>query len=306
MKPQRDLFILKDTISEFGYNSYSIENYILLYDNLNEGLSPLHILKTKKTAVKIEQLMMILISEGEVELNVNGEDYIIQKKSLLYITPDSIIEIKSISPNIKCMIYVIYHELVKQTFFDLGLNFNNLSLTYTFRHAQLNEEAFAYNQELYMELKEDLLRPKYKYQTLFARAYTNLIIADNVKPLGLDNTSQGKKMSKQLNVYNDFIELLNKYSTTNREVQFYASLLGITPKYLSAVCIEYSGKNASSWIDEFVITKAKTLLREQKMNIKSVSEELNFPSQSFFGRYFKRITGLSPKQFINDQYVKKV
>jgi AraC-like DNA-binding protein len=188
----------------------------------------------------------------------------------------------------------------------LGLNFNNLSLTYTFRHAQLNEEAFAYNQELYMELKEDLLRPKYKYQTLFARAYTNLMIADNVKPLGLDNTSQGKKMSKQLNVYNDFIELLNKYSTTNREVQFYASLLGITPKYLSAVCIEYSGKNASSWIDEFVITKAKTLLREQKMNIKSVSEELNFPSQSFFGRYFKRITGLSPKQFINDQYVKKV
>ena len=93
-------------------------------------------------------------------------------------------------------------------------------------------------------------------------------------------------MSKQVNIYNKFLNLLNEYSATNREVQFYAEKLGITPKYLSAVTIEYSGKNASSWIDEYVITKAKNLLREQSYNIKDVSEHLNFPSQSFFGRYF--------------------
>jgi AraC-like DNA-binding protein len=47
-----------------------------------------------------------------------------------------------------------------------------------------------------------------------------------------------------------------------------------------------------------VIVRAKELLREQRYSVREVSEILNFPSQSFFGRYFKRNMGISPKVFM--------
>ena len=110
--------------------------------------------------------------------------------------------------------------------------------------------------------------------------------------------SNKKNISRQSIQFRNFIELLNEYTIREREVQFYAKKLGITPKYLSALCIAYSGKNASTWIDEYVIVRAKELLREQRYSVREVGEILNFPSQSFFGRYFKRNMGISPKVFM--------
>ncbi|MDR1180556.1 MAG: helix-turn-helix domain-containing protein, partial [Bacteroidales bacterium] len=53
----------------------------------------------------------------------------------------------------------------------------------------------------------------------------------------------------------------------------------------------------SDWIDNFVILEAKALLKSTNMTIQQISDELNFPSQSFFGKSFKRIVGMSPKMY---------
>lgn len=303
MKPQKKLNIISDLASELGTNSYSIENYIILYDNY-ENENPLQKLYGK-TLSKIEQMVFILITNGQITINVNGEESTIKHKEYIVITPDSIFEIKHASHDFKFQMIIFYPELTKDCFSDLGINYNLMSLTHIFKHKTCGDEIFKYKTDLYYELKQELSRPQYKLQKLFARSIANLIFINNINFFNLDVTCSGKKMSKQVNIYNKFLNLLNEYSATNREVQFYAEKLGITPKYLSAVTIEYSGKNASSWIDEYVITKAKNLLREQSYNIKDVSEHLNFPSQSFFGRYFKRITGVSPKQFLNSQYANR-
>ena len=82
-----------------------------------------------------------------------------------------------------------------------------------------------------------------------------------------------------------------------RDVNFYASKLFITPKYLSNTLKTVTGKKAGQMIDEYVVLQAKILLSSTNMTIQQISEELNFANQSFFGRYFKRITGLSPTQY---------
>jgi AraC family transcriptional activator of pobA len=82
-----------------------------------------------------------------------------------------------------------------------------------------------------------------------------------------------------------------------RGVNFYARKLCITPKHLSWAVKEVSGKTAGTWIDEAVILEAKTLLKSSDMNIQQISEELNFANQSFFGKYFKHYTGMSPKEY---------
>ena len=80
-------------------------------------------------------------------------------------------------------------------------------------------------------------------------------------------------------------------------MNFYADKLFVTPKHLSAVLKEISGRTAGEWIDHRVILEAKMLLRTTGMNIQEISLALNFSNQSFFGKYFKHLTGISPRDY---------
>jgi len=95
----------------------------------------------------------------------------------------------------------------------------------------------------------------------------------------------------------NFLEVLQKHYKVERGVDFYADKLCLTPKYLSTVIRQTSGKTAGEWIDEYVMLEAKALLKSTKMTIQQISDELNFPSQSFFGKYFKRLEGVPPKVY---------
>ena len=59
----------------------------------------------------------------------------------------------------------------------------------------------------------------------------------------------------------------------------------------------YRSLSAKEWIDDYVVLEAKALLKSTNMTIQQISYELNFPSQSFFGKYFKRSVGLSPLEY---------
>ena len=98
-------------------------------------------------------------------------------------------------------------------------------------------------------------------------------------------------------LFNDFTALLQQHSKRERNVGFYAAQLNITPKYLSAVVKEVSGKTAARWIDESVILEAKTLLKYSGLSIQEIAYRLNFSTQSFFGKYFKQHTGFSPSRY---------
>ncbi|MBD5280683.1 MAG: AraC family transcriptional regulator [Bacteroides sp.] len=96
-----------------------------------------------------------------------------------------------------------------------------------------------------------------------------------------------------------FINLVQQNFKTERFLEFYASKLEITPKHLSRTLKSITGYTAVEWIERYVILEAKVLLKSTNMNIQQIADELNFPSQSFFGKYFKKIVGLSPKEFRN-------
>lgn len=84
---------------------------------------------------------------------------------------------------------------------------------------------------------------------------------------------------------------------SERSVTFYAEQLCITPKYFSSLVKKLSGKSAAQWIDNYVILEAKNLLKYSDMSIQEIAYRLNFSTQSFFGKYFKHQTGLSPTQY---------
>lgn len=109
---------------------------------------------------------------------------------------------------------------------------------------------------------------------------------------------QQRPRTRRMAYVAEFMQLVHKYHNSERTVRFYADKLFISPKYLSILIKEATGKSAAEWIDEFVILEAKNLLRFSGKNIQQVAYALNFPNQSSFGKYFKHITGMSPSQYI--------
>ncbi|MDE5858659.1 MAG: helix-turn-helix domain-containing protein [Muribaculaceae bacterium] len=115
----------------------------------------------------------------------------------------------------------------------------------------------------------------------------------------LDAVEKTTKSTRSEQLFYHFIMMVENRFKKTRVLNDYAEALCISPKHLSALVKEVSGRTAGSWIDAYVIAEAKRLLSSTKMSILEISEELNFANQSFFGKYFKNLTGLSPSQFRN-------
>ncbi|MBP3318170.1 MAG: AraC family transcriptional regulator [Alistipes sp.] len=94
-----------------------------------------------------------------------------------------------------------------------------------------------------------------------------------------------------------FLELVKDNFRCERQLQFYSDKLCITPRYLSRVVKECTGSSAAEWVERYVILEARALLKSTTMTIQQISDELAFPSQTFFGKYFKRRVGMSPKEY---------
>lgn len=107
--------------------------------------------------------------------------------------------------------------------------------------------------------------------------------------------------SKKDVVFQNFMLSLFRYYRRERDVSFYAGMQHITPRYFSTIIKEKSGYSALQWIVQMVITEAKQLLEGSDLSIKEIANQLNFPTQSFFGKYFKQYVGISPKEYRKDK-----
>jgi AraC-like DNA-binding protein len=80
-------------------------------------------------------------------------------------------------------------------------------------------------------------------------------------------------------------------------VSWYGEQLCITPKYLSETVKQVSRRTPNEWIDNFVTLEVRVLLKNSSMSIKEIAQHLNFPNQSFLGKYFKEHVGMSPSEY---------
>lgn len=94
-----------------------------------------------------------------------------------------------------------------------------------------------------------------------------------------------------------FLKLVQMHCRKERQLDFYAQELCISSKYLAATVKTVTGKTAGDWIEDYVMLEAKAMLTNTDMTISQISDHLHFPDTSTFGKYFRRHTGLSPKEF---------
>jgi AraC-like DNA-binding protein len=97
-----------------------------------------------------------------------------------------------------------------------------------------------------------------------------------------------------------FKVLLEKEFRSLKRVAEYADALAISPGHLSETVQKDTGKTAGEWIHQRIILEAKRLLFHSQHNVKEIAAELNYDDPSYFSKYFRNHTGLTPEQYRND------
>ena len=106
-----------------------------------------------------------------------------------------------------------------------------------------------------------------------------------------------QSQTREQRLFTDFIALVSEYAPVHHTIDFYASRLCITPRYMSTIIRQVSGKSAKQWIDDALVTRIKIDLKHTDKPIARIADDMNFPNPSFMTKFFKRMTGMTPRSF---------
>jgi AraC family transcriptional activator of pobA len=173
-------------------------------------------------------------------------------------------------------------------FFLSQYQFFDNSEMHVFNLEKTNKEKF---QKIFSLIKQSIDNES-NHQPSILRSYLYILIyeLDSIKQTIDDEIVQNP-------IFEKFKQTLFKDFISQRSVQYYADALNVTRKYLSEVIKNNSGKTASNWIEDIVVLEAKVLLQNKELTISQISDILNFPNQSSFGRFFKNAEGISPLEY---------
>ena len=164
-----------------------------------------------------------------------------------------------------------------------------------------------------VELQEDIASYLIDYFSLLARVtcdeklslpseMTEVSLRSILTAVGLiyqRYSSKNHNTNRKEEICRELVGLVTEHYTEERRAQFYADKLGISLQHLSTTVKQVTGRNVLDVIAYVVIIDAKAKLKSSNMTIQEIAYSLNFPSASFFGKYFRRYVGMSPLEFRN-------
>ena len=277
------------SLLDFLKQSNTVPGKIVFFDNI-EGLDT-------SGYFFLQGIALFLIEKGHSTIEVNTTTYELKKGCVFAAFPGQIIHVIHISDDIKplciaCSIDMM-NDLMSQVKDSLQL----------FQHAkqspfqQREGDVFEQIKKSFRHIQEKIKVTKgnrYHYQII-----KNLVISTAFECIDIltEKCIEPQGSNRKRALFNAFLQKVEEEHRENHSVKYYADELFITPKYLSTVIEEMSGKGAKQWIDEYIALDAKVLLQSTQKDIQEISNELNFIDVSFFGKFFKRMTGMSPKAF---------
>jgi AraC-like DNA-binding protein len=241
--------------------------------------------------------MTIIYDRGEAVFKIDMHEYHIKAPAVIIIMVGQTCELISYSNDLQGRAIVM-----SNTFTDSMFVGSDGGYTHKLYSSMINNPLIILDKdqnvfsEYYQLLKNIVQSPNSEYKIDAVRHLT-LAMFYGYSHMKHDMSLYNKCTNRQDNIYAAFLDAIAKHYKTERSVRFYADKLCITPKHLSQVVKEVSGRTASEIIEDYVITEIKALLLSTNMTIQQISNYLNFPSQSVFGKYVKRVTGVPPKRY---------
>ena len=233
---------------------------------------------------------------GEIEMLVNLNPVTVGSDSQLILLPNSIVKTKRVSNNILLNIIEINESLFR----DVSAHISPLffRMLRTIPCIKLSPESKKAVNSFMLLAKGIYIDTDNLYRQQIIRSALNaymLYTYDRYQRFYY--TDDMNIESTRSKIFDSFVDLLHHNCNTQREVTFYADKLCISTKYLTDICHKVAGVSAKKIIDNFAILQIKILLHNPQLTMQDIAHKMDFPDQSYLGRYFKRFEGISPSSF---------
>ena len=284
----------RSSIEDITPADHRIGDDILLIDNSHTMRAAL---SSDNEPFRIDMTMAIIYEQGSADLKINMRDYHIEAPAVLLVLNDQIYQSAGHSEDLRSKVILMSRSFSDSLFANSGeiLPLKSSIMKNPVMKIENEENVFG---QFFQLLQNIAASPRQEFKIESARHLT-LSMFYGYSHLKHEVNEVKSTNSRQEEIFTKFTELLERHHKKEREIAFYADKMCMTSKHLSQVIKDYTGKTALGLIEEYVISEAKSMLLSTTMSIQQISDELKFPSQSVFGKYFKRVAGISPSEYRN-------
>ncbi len=252
-----------------------------------------------RESLKIEMVLIVICRKGELLADFNGEQIKVRSRDMLICPPSVFIDNLHTSPDFDAVIFGLSYQKFLKTA-GAGTEIWTL-LLYASKHPvfHLSGIDMSLVDGYFTIVWKNLQMPRKVYfeeimHSIIEAIFYEIcvVISREMKPVEMN--TEGRQAGY---IFRQFINLVAANGGKERSVNHYATELCITPKYLSAVTKAVSGKPALSWILSYTTVGISHELKYSGKSIKEIANDFNFPTISSFGKFFKKRTGMSPKEY---------
>lgn len=240
---------------------------------------------------------IVLMKSGFIRAYVNLAEVTFSAHQLVIASPGTVVQLLEVSKNCELEMLGFANSLLEdwqwETFVRMYLQ-GRLNTQITL--LELEEKRVRQFFDILWEVLHDEPFPKDVVRSLMSALFHQIDVYRT-----RERAEENRRRTRQEEVFNRFLSLVNKYAVCERNIGFYAENLYLTPRYLSTLIKQISGRTVMDWINEAVIQEAKLRLRHSDKLIYQVADELNFPNASFFCKYFRRMVGKTPYEYRQEE-----
>ncbi len=272
-----------------GASGY-IEDDILLLDKLNEAPIP-------REPRRMNMIVVALCLKGKAQYTIDTQEQLVRKNDVLIISERHVMDNFMASPDLEGLAII----LSARFFRDVIQNVSDISSLFLFskNHPVINftqKEADVFISYFNL-IKQKMTDTDNLFRRDVVRSLMLAMFYDLSNVIYRTRQSSDNRQTRADIIFTKFIHLVEGNYKRERRVGWYAEQLCITPKYLSETVKQVSRLTPNEWIDNYVILEIRVLLKNSTRSIKEIAMEMNFPNQSFLGKFFKERVGMSPSEY---------
>lgn len=290
VKKQKTLILDSDLSKAQAWEgSVSLDNDLLLSDSINKAPMP-------KDPRKMNFILIGLCTRGRLRYRIDSKEQIIKAGDILIVSEHQVIDGYKPSPTMEglCIMMSVnfFHEIIKSV--------HDVSSLFVFARTQpvmkLEKRECEAFKEYFAVIKQKIRDTGNLFRKDLIRTLLLAMFYDVGNIIYRARNFGGVQIPSE-KVFTRFLRLVQDNCKRERRVSWYAQQLSITPKYLSLVVKRISGRTAVEWIESYVTLELRVELKNSTKSIKEIAEDMNFPNQSFLGKYFREHVGMTPSKY---------
>lgn len=255
------------------------------------------ILNIYKQPCRLKACIFALCIEGSINASINLMDTEIKQRDFITLLPGTIIQFYGQKEKV-CLGFVGFSSHCLNGVNLIQSTLSSFSTILEYPVLAVNPTVASYFKD-YFALWARITTGSYPPDTKMAQNTLNMVLYGVNKLYSIRPPQPKESKSRKEEICHKLIQLVIENYTRERRAQFYADKLGISLQHLGTTVKQVTGKNVLDIIAHVVIVDVKAKLKSTDMTIQEIAYSLNFPSASFFGKYFKRHMGMSPLEYKN-------